>query len=257
MIREKSVGIFNSSSARRETTPGHQLNMLAGPWVQAVCVSSAGGGPVMRRLRSAALLLPLLIPLAAFAEPTRLFDPPRADNSPTAFACTSETLASGAECVFEGKVDASNAAEAPARLRGMASATCDAALKSAAADDAKVLRDGCMARVQAAADRCAPQGAVVDSAGRFTSQGKSCYRALSEARNQSASLANAAPNCCECLARNHCAGAGEGCVASAARSNLKASCGSDACDAACAELLFSAPGPVARSSSSARSKHAK
>lgn len=207
----------------------------------------------MLRLAGALLLVPML----ASAEPTRLFDPPKTDDSPTAFACTAETLARGAECVFEGHNGPASAAENTARLRQMASASCEAALKSALPSDASALRSACLARMNAAADRCGGESAAVDASGRFTSRGKSCYRALLEARNQAESLANAAPTCCECLARNGCGGAGASCVASAAQSRLSASCNSDVCDAACTELMMVGQGPVAKSTAKSRAPRAK
>jgi len=209
-------------------------------------------------VRLAGALLLMMLPLVASAEPNKLFDPPRTDDSPTAFACTAQTLAAGSECVFEGKpAKSSSAADNSARLRGMATTTCDAALKGALAADAQVLREGCMARFQAAASRCAAEGALLDPDGRFTSSGQGCYRALSEARNQAEGLANAAPSCCACLSRNHCTGAAASCVASAARGTLAANCQSDACDASCAELLSLAPGPIAKSKTPARARSAK
>lgn len=210
----------------------------------------------MIRLAGALLLLPLLS-TPAFAESVRLFDPPHKDDSPTAFACTAQTLASGAQCTFEGQPGASATASANReRLVAMVPDACQAVVGQAGAGDASALKESCRARLEAAAGSCVREGALLDAQGRFTTQGKSCYRALAEARVQAESLANAAPTCCQCLAEHHCAGAGSSCVSMAARAQLAVSCETDACMASCAELVSNAP-VTASSPSSARGKRAK
>lgn len=194
-------------------------------------------------VRLAAVLL--LVPFVASAEPVRLFDPPRKDDTPTAFACTGQTLASGEQCVFEGQEgEKLGAAQNLERLRALAEPACQRVTASASSADRAVLQESCQARVRAAAEGCAREGALVDAQGRFTTFGRGCYRALSEARAQSESLANAAPGCCACLATHRCGGAGSACVAQAVKASLAVSCPSDDCAAACAELLSTTPAPA-------------
>jgi len=189
----------------------------------------------------------LLLPLFAAARPSagKLFDPPRVDDSPTAYACSAQSLAAGEDCVFEGKAGARASAAANAsRLTALAEPTCAAALSTASPADASALRAGCVARMTAAARACAVDGALVDGEGRFTEAARTCYHALFVARTQAVSLANAAPTCCQCLAEHRCAGAGSSCVAQAARGTVSARCApDDVCLAACTELLQSAPSP--------------
>jgi len=192
----------------------------------------------MNRLAGALLLL---VPLAAWAD-GKLFDPPRVDDAPTAFACTAKTLASGSQCVFEGKGGSrSSAAQNADRLRALGPETCTAAVKDAEAADAPVLQRACLSRIDAAAQRCAAEGAFLDESGHFTSDGAACYRSLADARSQAQSLASAAPSCCSCLAQHHCQGAGPSCVAAATGSSFAATCGTDSCMTACAELISAVP----------------
>ncbi|MBS2028976.1 MAG: hypothetical protein JST54_13830 [Deltaproteobacteria bacterium] len=193
----------------------------------------------MRRLAGAVLLL---LPLAAWAESGKLFDPPRVDDAPTAFACTAKTLADGEQCVFEGKGGArASAADNAQHLRTLGPQTCAGALKDAEPADAPALQKACLSRFDAAVQRCAAEGTVLDATGHFTADGAACYRSLVEARTQAQSLASAAPSCCACLAQHHCQGSGPSCVAAATGASFAASCGGDACVAACAELVSAAP----------------
>ena len=56
-------------------------------------------------MRSISLTLLALLGAAAAAQQPdpHLYAPPSADRSPTSYACTVETLLTGADCVFEGQ----------------------------------------------------------------------------------------------------------------------------------------------------------
>lgn len=198
-----------------------------------------------------AVLLALLssTPDAASAAlpPGALGAPPQVDDSPTAWACTVETLRAGRECVFEsdsapsGSTDAKAQAASNVRtLKDIGHTLCAQAAKPPAGKTAdKNLAAQCERKFNdAAEDACGLDGSVpiIDGKGRFVPAARACYRQLSTVLQDTTMMATVASACCECAERRGCPGAGENChehvshqeVAGAALACLSNQCG-EAC----------------------------
>ncbi len=137
----------------------------------------------------------------------RLAAPPQADSSPTGFACTVDTLISGADCVFEGDPNLAPAAGTTSWSTASASETlCAAASRppSEARPDAGV-RSACEADVSRSLERCARPGTVLlDPGGRFLPSARACYAAIGNALARARTLAATVAPCCRCLAQAGC-----------------------------------------------------
>jgi hypothetical protein len=215
-----------------------------------------------------ALLLSLLL-LGAAPEgnapalpPEALAAPPLADDSPTAWACTIDTLRAGKECVFEAEASSSDAPNADLDsanqklLREVGKALCTEAVGTVreGRPDA-ALTALCEKRYSAAVDQCGLDGTalVVDAKGRFAPGARACYRALSNVLQEVQLMATVASSCCECGARSGCAGTGERCyvdvsqqtAAPATLACLGQRC-ADACSLALPDVPASRPAPTAR-----------
>lgn len=121
--------------------------------------------------------------------PQSLDAPPVADESPTAWSCTVDTLRAGKECVFEAEVapaepNKDQAASNVRTLQELGRALCAEASKPrpGEARSDKNLASTCERKYQTVvSERCGLEGtvAVVDSKGRFAPAARACYRALS------------------------------------------------------------------------------
>jgi hypothetical protein len=151
-------------------------------------------------------------PLPPAADP-RLYAPPAAREAATAFACTAETLVSGADCILES--DAPLSADPAAQLRdnaalaaAMATWACAAAARepSQPAPDPDV-KARCEKAFRERALGCGADGAraLLDVRGRFAPEARLCYSALGEALAQARSMASMSAPCCRCLAAARCA----------------------------------------------------
>ncbi|MDY7231502.1 hypothetical protein [Hyalangium rubrum] len=114
--------------------------------------------------------------------------PPVADESPTAWSCTVDTLRAGKECVFEAQVTASEpnreqAANNVRLVQELGRALCAEAARppSSEAKADKGLSGACEKRYSAATERCGLEGTVslIDAKGRFAPAARACYQALS------------------------------------------------------------------------------
>jgi hypothetical protein len=117
-----------------------------------------------------------------------LESPPVADDSPTAWSCTADTLRSGKECVFEAELTPSepNKDQASSNVRTiqqMGRTLCAEAARprSEEARSDHNLAATCEKKYATAAERCDLEGtvAIVDSQGRFAPAARACYRAIS------------------------------------------------------------------------------
>jgi hypothetical protein len=176
-----------------------------------------------RAARLAALAPALLAALAAVAgaqEPDpRLYAPPSADRSPTSFACTVETLLTGAACVFEGQAppaaDAGKQAEENGRtaaaLGNRACARASKLASEARADEAVLA--ACHREFAQSAAGCAAEGSapLLDAEGRFGAGARPCYAAMAGVLAKARLMAAATGACCRCLASGGCAPGGERC----------------------------------------------
>jgi hypothetical protein len=122
------------------------------------------------------------------ASPQSLEAPPVADESPTAWACTADTLRSGKECVFEAELTPSTpnkdqAANNVRTIQELGRTLCAEASKSTSSEGKpdRNLASTCEKKYTSAAERCGLEGTVpvVDGKGRFAPAARACYRAIS------------------------------------------------------------------------------
>lgn len=163
-------------------------------------------------MRTHLVLVSLLAALAsaAAAAPPPIAEPSAVDDSATAFACTLETLRTGAYCVLEGD-PASPFAATPARTATqIGEVLCaDAARPSGEVRPDPVTQRVCQAEVQQRLEACADEKAtVLDAAGQFVPSARACYAALSAVLAKVRTQAALVAPCCRCLADHRCAGAG-------------------------------------------------
>ena len=127
----------------------------------------------------------------AVLPPEALGAPPQVDESPTAWACTVETLRAGRECVFEAEMTpaASTNVQAQAAsnvrtLKDIGHALCLQAAKppSGGALDRHLLEQCERQYTDITEDTCGLDGKVpiIDAKGRFAPAARACYRSLSE-----------------------------------------------------------------------------
>ncbi|GHG96256.1 hypothetical protein JJE73_13375 [Comamonas sp. JC664] len=180
--------------------------------------------------------------------PEALAAPPVADESPTAWACTVDTLRAGKECVFEADLSAGSPSDAQdtsnkSMLQDVGRALCSEAVGN--------IREGrpdatlvslCERRYVTAVDQCGLEGTsfVVDAKGRFAPGARSCYRALANVLQEVQFMATVASPCCECAARANCPGTADRCyaeVSQQATAPQTQACLSDRCADACAVVL--------------------
>jgi hypothetical protein len=170
---------------------------------------------------------------------------PQADESPTAWSCTVDTLRSGRECVFEAEVTASEpdrdqAASNVKLVQGMGRTLCAEAARPRQEEDKpdKALAALCEKKYASASERCELEGSVsvIDAKGRFAPAARACYRALAGALQETQMMATVASPCCQCAAQRGCAGAGDQCYSNLVRQEAGAStlaCMKDRCGEAC------------------------
>ncbi len=212
-----------------------------------------------------AVLLALLCstPDAARATlpPEALGAPPRADESPTAWACTVETLRAGRECVFEAEVTASTSTDVQAQaasnirtLKEIGHALCAQAAKppSGIAGDKNLVAQCERKYADTSEDACGLEGKVpiIDAKGRFAPAARACYRQLSSVLQDTAMMATVASACCQCAEKRGCPSAGERCHENVSRQDVAGTalaCLSSQCGEACALMM-----PASRSMGSVR-----
>src|SRR5262249_17102316 len=161
----------------------------------------------------------------AAAPPLPLNAPPKPDRSPTAWACTVDTLMSGKDCLFEASSDdvtdhAAQRAQNVKFARELAKAACAKAAKPApGGSQDKALLDLCEKDFNGAADSCTLDGkaVLVDGQGRFSSTAQGCYRALSDVLQKAALMSSLASGCCRCMASRGCKVNAAACYANVSR----------------------------------------
>ncbi len=191
----------------------------------------------------------LLLLLAQLSPATPMNKRGAADESPTAFACTVETLKKGTECTFEADPPGpSNAQQAELNRKAalnLAAPLCAQASKSGRQSKADpALLELCRREFASAAEACAGEAApLFDAKGRFEPDARECYRALAESLSRANTLSEMAGRCCACAQTQKCGG-GEQCYralgtpGSTAQGCLLKSCSAE-CD------MFLAPAPAA------------
>jgi hypothetical protein len=126
---------------------------------------------------------------------------PVADESPTAWSCTVDTLRSGKECVFEaeltpGEPDRDQAASNLRLVQGLGRTLCAEAARPRSGESKpdKALVALCEKKYAAATERCELEGSVsvVDAKGRFAPAARACYQALSRALQEIQMMATVA-----------------------------------------------------------------
>lgn len=198
--------------------------------------------------------------------PEALAAPPVADDSPTAWACTIDTLRAGKECVFEadlstGKPDDNQDTANRKMLQDVAKALCSEAVGTMreGRKDSK-LTSLCERRFVTAVDQCGLEGtaSIIDAKGRFAPGARACYRAMSSVLQEVQFMATVASPCCECAARAGCpGGGGEQCFASVVQQlapPATLSCLSDRCSDACS-LVLPTPSSGSRSAPTVREQN--
>lgn len=120
------------------------------------------------------------------SSPQSLEAPPVADESPTAWACTADTLRSGKTCVFEAELTASSpnkeqGASNVRTIQELGRPLCAEAARTGEGKPDRNLAATCEKKYAAAAERCDLEGTVpvVDGKGRFAPAARACYRAIS------------------------------------------------------------------------------
>jgi hypothetical protein len=182
-----------------------------------------------------AVLLTLLLSTpdatGAGLPPEALGAPPVVDESPTAWACTVDTLRAGRECVFEAEValsastDVSKQADSNVRtLREVGPTLCENAAKppSGAPADRTLVALCVRNYTGAAEDACGLEGTVpvIDARGRFAPSARDCYRRLSAVLQDTLTMATVASACCQCAARSGCPLASNRCHEDVARQEV-------------------------------------
>jgi hypothetical protein len=174
-----------------------------------------------------------------------LESPPVADESPTGWSCTVDTLRSGKECVFEAETTSSEpgkdqAASNVRMIQEQGRALCAEAAKPRSGEGKpdRSLASLCEKKYASAAERCGLEGTapVVDAKGRFAPAARACYRALAGALQETQLMATVAAPCCQCAAQRGCPGAGDRCYSEVIRQEAGAStlaCMKDRCSDAC------------------------
>ncbi|QRN93425.1 hypothetical protein JRI60_30050 [Archangium violaceum] len=123
--------------------------------------------------------------------PDALAAPPKADESPTAWACTVETLRAGRECVFEAEVTAPSSTDVQAQaasnvrtLKDIGHTLCAQAAKppSGSATDKNLVALCERKYADTTEDACGLEGKlpIIDAKGRFAPAARHCYHQLSE-----------------------------------------------------------------------------
>jgi hypothetical protein len=208
------------------------------------------------RLEPLALVAALAaVPAAGAQEPDpRLYAPPSADRSPTSYACTVETMLSGAECVFEGQAPPAADPRRQAEENGRAAAAlgdraCARAAKLASEPraDAGVLA-ACHREFAQRAAGCAADGSapLLDAEGRFGAGARACYAAMVDVLAKARLMAAATGACCRCLVSGGCARGGEQCNRGLASGALAATrCMAAKCGDVCRAFLPAESPPAA------------
>src|SRR5512139_2926206 len=143
----------------------------------------------------------------------RLFAEPRADESPTPYACTAETLVAGTKCFFESTAPAASDPERQAvQNAATAARLADRACQKAARHPLDPIPDPdvlawCKRTFAQKAAACGADGSrpVLDAEGRFGGEFRLCYAALSEVLARAQMSARTSAPCCRCLVAEKCA----------------------------------------------------
>lgn len=186
--------------------------------------------------------------------PDALAAPPVVDESPTAWACTVDTLREGRECVFEAEPSTAPASAEQGTanvntLKQAGPALCAEAAKppsGGATDRALVVL--CERMLTPAAEACHLDGAapVVDKQGRFAPGARACYRGLSRVLQEVNLMAAVGSKCCPCAAKQGCAAVeGDRCYVGLAKqqtSPATLACMAERCSEACTLVVPSSSG---------------
>jgi hypothetical protein len=182
----------------------------------------------------------------------RLFAEPRADESPTPYACTADTLVSGTRCYFESTAPAAadparQAVENAATAARLADRACQHAARHPLdpIPDPEVLA-WCKRTFAEKAAACGADGSrpVLDGEGRFGGEFRLCYAALSEVLARAQTTARTSAPCCRCLVAEKCAASADRCNADALSRLLDgaaARCAEERCRDACRALVPAPP----------------
>jgi len=187
--------------------------------------------------------------------PPPLNAPPKPDRTPTAWACTVETLLSGKDCLFEAVVEpvSDHAAQREQNVRfarQLAQAACaKAARPPPGSGPDRTLLGLCEKEFTAAADTCTLDGkaVLVDAEGRFSPGAQACYRALSDVLQRSAVMSSLASGCCRCMASRGCKVSAASCYVNVTRGTpgpAERACMAGACSGECGEAPAASGKPV-------------
>jgi len=183
----------------------------------------------------------------------RLFAEPSADTSPTPYACTAETLAAGAKCIFESQAGpAADAARQAIENAQAAARLADGLCAKAARHPQEPIPDpevlaACKRMFTERAMGCGADGTrpLVDSAGRFGEEFRVCYSAMGQVLARARTMAASSGPCCRCLVAARCIASGERCNQDALERTLEgpaARCAAESCADACRAQIPVSPG---------------
>lgn len=210
--------------------------------------------PVGLMLVLAAAPVRAQVPHPPPAADPRLYAPPSTRQDATAFACSAETLVSGADCILESESPAAapSAAQEKDNLALAASLSawaCAAVARPPAAASAdRDVQAQCEKAFKERALGCGAGGVrpLLDAQGRFAPEARACYAELGVVLASTRTQAAVTVPCCRCLAASRCLEAGR-CNADLLSGPLPAvaaACLRDACPAACRSFRPD-PGPPA------------
>lgn len=175
-----------------------------------------------------------------------------AAGSAVDFACTVETLETGAECFLESSAPAAADRGRQARanvkqVAAVADRVCPRAARRrpGAPPDPDVVAL-CRRTFAEEAPRCDGGGVrpLVDAQGRFAPEARRCYAALVQAVSRVRTASASSARCCRCLTEAGCTASFQACVADPlAEAATGGACLADACAAACATFRPVPPPP--------------
>lgn len=190
--------------------------------------------------------------------PGALAAPPVVNESPTAWACTVDTLREGRECTFEAEPSTTTpgAEQSAANVRTLkqaAPALCaEAARPPSGGNTDRALVSLCERMLSPATEACGLEGAapIVDTKGRFDPRARGCYRGIARVLQDVNLMAAVGSTCCQCAAQRGCAGAGgDRCYTDLAKqqaSPATLACMAERCGEACTMVVPSTGAAPAR-----------
>lgn len=168
--------------------------------------------PFPLALLLAALPAAAQVPHVPPAADPRLYAPPSVQAEASGFACSVDTLVSGAECILESDAPAASNLIAQAKdnvalAASLSAWACNTAARAPGepAADREVMVQ-CERAFKEKAQACSADGvrALLDARRRFAPEARTCYAGLGAALAATRTMAAVAVPCCRCLTAARC-----------------------------------------------------